>query len=231
MLKQKLKRMRPAIGTFVEIELQGSDSQSLRDSIAMGFEKIALVEKKMSRFIESSDVGRFNKIKVGEKILVSPDLISVLKLSEELWGLSCGIFDVALGAGKIFSIQGNTLKRLGPGEIDLGGIAKGYAVDQAVKAMEPFDVSGVVNAGGDLRVFGTETKEIFIQEAGELEPQFYPLKVNNMAVATSTYKQKTVSVFAKTCMVADALTKIVLHSSRQISDLCLSKYNARGFIP
>ena len=46
------------------------------------------------------------------------------------------------------------LRRLGAG-IDLGGIAKGYAVDVAVEALRVRGiVSGIVNAGGDLRVLG-----------------------------------------------------------------------------
>jgi len=39
--------------------------------------------------------------------------------------------------------------------IDLGGIAKGYAVDVAVEALQTCGIqSGMVNAGGDLRVLG-----------------------------------------------------------------------------
>jgi thiamine biosynthesis lipoprotein len=41
------------------------------------------------------------------------------------------------------------------GRIDLGGIAKGYAVDMAVEVLKAYGVTtGMVNAGGDLRVFG-----------------------------------------------------------------------------
>lgn len=40
-------------------------------------------------------------------------------------------------------------------EVDLGGIAKGYAVDAAVRAMRSAGaVGGLVQCGGDLRVFG-----------------------------------------------------------------------------
>ena len=40
-------------------------------------------------------------------------------------------------------------------QLDFGGIAKGYAVDQAVEALQRFGVrEGMVNAGGDLRLLG-----------------------------------------------------------------------------
>jgi len=39
--------------------------------------------------------------------------------------------------------------------IDLGGIAKGYAIDMAAEALKEYGVnSGLIDAGGDLRVIG-----------------------------------------------------------------------------
>ncbi len=51
---------------------------------------------------------------------------------------------------------GRTARLRQPGAgLDLGGIAKGYAVDAAVEALSARGVtSGIVNAGGDLRVLG-----------------------------------------------------------------------------
>ncbi len=47
--------------------------------------------------------------------------------------------------------------------IDLGGIAKGYAADCAVKILKDNGVSaGIVKAGGDMRVFGGEGKGLAI---------------------------------------------------------------------
>lgn len=47
------------------------------------------------------------------------------------------------------------LKRRGTAAIDLGGVAKGYAVDRAVEAMRSLGCTGgMVNVGGDLRFFG-----------------------------------------------------------------------------
>jgi thiamine biosynthesis lipoprotein len=44
-------------------------------------------------------------------------------------------------------------------KLDLGGIAKGYAVDKAVEAMQKAGAVGaMVDAGGDIRCFGTPSK-------------------------------------------------------------------------
>jgi FAD:protein FMN transferase len=240
----ELKRMRPFLGTFVEISIDGADSKVLADCIEMGFSEIARVENLMSRFRIDSEVGRFNNLKMGEGLRVSEELSVVLRLSEELHILTHGIFDVTLGAGKIFKIEENILTRLAPGFLDLGGIAKGYAVDQAVKVMEDYGVSGMVNAGGDLRVFGRTPKEILLQKISEAGPRFFPVEINNMAVATSNLRtkgnellpareQRTVSIFADTCMIADALTKVALQATSPANsktlEHCLQKYNARAF--
>jgi len=43
-------------------------------------------------------------------------------------------------------------------QVDLGGVAKGYGIDQAVKAMQSAGVKGgLVNIGGDIRCFGKNT--------------------------------------------------------------------------
>ncbi len=61
-----------------------------------------------------------------------------------------GFRDLVLDAGT----RSVALRQPGAG-IDLGGIAKGYAVDAAVEALRARGVrSGIVNAGGDLRVLG-----------------------------------------------------------------------------
>ena len=118
--------------------------------------------------------------------------------------------------------------------LDFGGIAKGYAVDCAIDALREHGVTaGRVNAGGDLRVFGDRSEVIHVRTGG---PEgIVPLvAIADGAVATSAYggqrrlvrrrwatplidprsslpimSTRTVSVVASTCMVADALTKVV----------------------
>jgi len=54
-----------------------------------------------------------------------------------------------------------------PLHIDLGGIAKGYAVDRALTALRAAGCrGGLVNAGGDLAVFGHRTHAIVIRGEG-----------------------------------------------------------------
>ena len=59
--------------------------------------------------------------------------------------------------GVFSTVEGRTVRLTAPACIDLGGIAKGYAVDQAVAAMRRLGAGrGLVNAGGDMFGFGPQ---------------------------------------------------------------------------
>jgi FAD:protein FMN transferase len=119
--------------------------------------------------------------------------------------------------------------------LDFGGIAKGYAVDCAIDALGRYGITaGRVNAGGDLRVFGRRSELVHVRTGGPQGIVVPLVRVIDGAVATSAYggqrrriggrwatplidphgrlpimSTRTVSVVAPTCMVADALTKVV----------------------
>ena len=119
--------------------------------------------------------------------------------------------------------------------LDFGGIAKGYAVDCAIDTLREHGiVAGCVNAGGDLRVFGNRSELVHVRTGGRRSVILPLAMVCDAAVATSSYgdqrrrvggrwatplidprgglpmmSTRTVSVVAPTCMVADALTKVV----------------------
>jgi len=81
------------------------------------------------------------------------------------------------------------LRQTGAG-IDLGGIAKGYAVDVAVEALRVNGIrSGMVNAGGDLRVLGRNPNgqlwRIGLRHPLSPERLILSLLVEDESVATS----------------------------------------------
>jgi thiamine biosynthesis lipoprotein len=138
--------------------------------------------------------------------------------------------------------------------LDLGGIAKGFAVDEAVKSLIKEGVSsGIVNAGGDLRVFGNKPQTIYIRnpqlprhliELGALSNgaiatsalyfakrnQHYSHIINPLATRDIDIHEQfsgSYSVLAKECVYADALTK-VLALSRQGHHPCFARYGAQA---
>ncbi|MHC4559393.1 MAG: FAD:protein FMN transferase [Planctomycetota bacterium] len=93
--------------------------------------------------------------------------------------------------------------------LDLGGIAKGYAIDKAIEAIRRYDVMGaMVDIGGDIRCYGVPPKEkdnwlIGLQDpnstiqgfgGGEL---FLKLKLADGAVTTSGDYQQFILIEGK----------------------------------
>jgi thiamine biosynthesis lipoprotein len=82
-------------------------------------------------------------------------------------------------------------------KLDLGGIAKGYAIDKAVEAMQSCGaVGGMVDVGGDIRCFGAPPRDkntwlVGLQDPTETEVAIgtdkllLTLKVSDAAVTTS----------------------------------------------
>ena len=92
--------------------------------------------------------------------------------------------------------------------LDLGGIAKGYAVDKAIEAMQQAGaIGGMVDIGGDLRCFGKPPKgrskwSIALQNPNvnkntDESDLLLVLKLDNAAVATSGDYQQFVLIEGK----------------------------------
>lgn len=117
----------------------------------------------------------------------------------------------------------------GPLRLDLGGLAKGYAVDEAVRVLRERGMpSGLVNAGGDLRAFGDACWPVEVQHPGVRVRTRRLMRLREGAIATSlrdgpdsefiTTRRRAAhwqqaTVFARDCASADALTKWALQAS------------------
>jgi FAD:protein FMN transferase len=128
--------------------------------------------------------------------------------------------------------KNHTVQLLKPGmQLDLGGIAKGYAVDRAVDCLRRQGIaSALVNAGGDLRSFGLR-HTVWVRDPAEPGRGIPLLETADAAVATSAgyFNEKppcsalveprtgeslgddvSVTVCARRAIWADGLTKAVL---------------------
>jgi thiamine biosynthesis lipoprotein len=90
-------------------------------------------------------------------------------------------------------------------KIDLGGIAKGYAIDQAVEVLKENGITdGLVDIGGDIRCFGKPADKqhwvIALQnpDLNASEEQLLKLKLNDKAVATSGHYYRYYKVNGQT---------------------------------
>ena len=241
------RRARPLLGTLVEVGVtrQCADVEA---ALAAAFAALQEVQDCLSRFDASSDIARFQALRVGTSLSVRAPTRRVLAAARELQIASAGVFDISLhtapdgwqcDAGRLHKLDAAT-------RLDLGGIGKGHAVDCAVQALIDHGcTSGWVNAGGDLRAFGSAELPVQLRdEQGGGVRAFATL--TDGAFATSWFGRDSrsaasrlghdratlsahASVAAPLCLWADALTKVVAVSGDARHPL-LARYDARAWL-
>lgn len=255
----KITRAKPLLGTLVEITITGLDEDSAHHAIDRGFAAIAEIHALMSFHDPDSDVSRLNANGTSG-VRVNAHTRAVLLRAQEIAEHSDGLFDITTARHLVnwgflpepnpaptsrqapapdaswrdITIEDDVIRFSKPLWIDLGGIAKGYAVDCAINAMNlPPHAQAVVNAGGDLRVAGPHAEPVLLRSA--LVTDTVPVvEIADGALASSSGREhqrpflgslvgphvgrggvsvgteRFVSVAAEDCMTADALTKVVL---------------------
>lgn len=267
-----IRRARPWFGTIVEIAVPAGSAEA----IEAGFAKIRHVHERMSYHEVGSDLDLMRNAPVGSLVTVDAETVNVLRVAARLNHKSGGLFDVTVGrqlakskflpvrgpidlghiigaASDIEIVDDTHICCRAPLLIDFGGIAKGHGVDLAVAALIKAGCGhGIVNAGGDLRVFGDMPQSIWLNcaDGGLAEP----IDVANMAVATSSNRHTrtrikgriatphigrgqrpvivghAVTITAPTCIIADALTKVAL-ADPELANTLFAGYGASMIIP
>src|SRR5207245_721460 len=155
--------MRLGMGTWVAIEATAESETVAARAIEAAFAAFAAVEQRMHPTRAGSDVARINAAALGIRTSIHASTARVLSLALELSTLTDGVFDpcLPLRSGRLTDLElGRSTGEADPWVIphvplalDLGGIAKGYAIDCAIDALrEGGCAAGGVNAGGDLRL-------------------------------------------------------------------------------
>ncbi len=230
------------LGTFVQVSLRRGSNADLERAAVSAFARIESVSSEMNFHDPSSDLSRLNQLSLGRWMKLRPSLGQVLDFSRRLQIESGGIFNIATGSPAAsvgersrpaFEIAGERVRRMLPLRLDLGGVAKGYAVDEAVAAIRRISplIEGCVNAGGDLRVFGKSRQSVWIRKGVTNATLAETFSLRERAVATSSLRsdhrspiglkrpepETTVTVLADSCMTADALAKIALLASAVVA--------------
>jgi FAD:protein FMN transferase len=182
-----VSRLRVALGTFVAIEAQARAPRLAEAAIAVAWDAVVTVERVMHPERAGSSLAELNDAAPGTRVELHPWTWEVLRLSRELHAASDGAFDPCLpeSAGRLDALEllaPHAVRPLERLRVDLGGIAKGYAVDRALEALRRAGCSGgLVNAGGDLAAFGARSHTIHCGEA----PETLVIELANGALASS----------------------------------------------
>lgn len=173
-----------AMDTVVELSLWQDGTVS-----ELCFDEVKRIEKKFSAFDINSEIYKINS-NSGSKVKVSSECIELIKTSLQYNKITKKAFDVTKQKGEII-IHGDTVTVPEGVSIDLGGIAKGYAIDRVVSVLEENDIhTAMVNVGGDLFLLGMPKDKtawsIGVQDPTESDKLIGILELNsNVGVATS----------------------------------------------
>ncbi|MFT5234148.1 MAG: thiamine biosynthesis lipoprotein [Candidatus Krumholzibacteriia bacterium] len=219
------REVRQVMGTFGEVQAWAPDESQAVGAAEAAFAVFAHVDSLMSTWNGNSPLSRFNALSRGRWYPVGPEIITVLEAAQQLHTLSSGAFDpTVLPLVKLWGFRGGSpalpdsqsLQKLllrvdgsayetshncarflqAEMAVDLGGIAKGYALDQAAIAMQKAGAhAGVLDLGGNLVVFGEVTNwEIAVVDPLAPERWAATIPVSNQAVATSGQYEQFIAI-------------------------------------
>ena len=203
-----VRRAQPLLGTYVVISATGANAN---EAISAAFDEIKRIDSLMSLHRGDSELSKVNAREVKTvsedlyKVLAKAQEIS--KLTEgsfdvtirpiaELWGFIRKEYRVPSQAELTMArskvgyrfVQLDSTRRsvefLREGaSIDLGGIAKGYAVDCGIEKLRSMGITNaMVRAGGDLRVMGDWPVQI---EDPEKQGRRTTMRLKDAAISTS----------------------------------------------
>src|ERR1700746_1782991 len=157
--RDELRRARPLLGTIVEITIDSYPDQSAELAIDRAFASIAAIHQQMSFHDPNSLLSRANREAFDRPVSVDDKTFQVLTIARDFYLLSGGLFDPTIAPilqrteflpafdegpteseasfADVELLSHNRVRFRRPGiRLDLGGIAKGFAVDQAMAALE-----------------------------------------------------------------------------------------------
>ena len=211
-----VRRKVPVMGTIADLAVVDKEERAAHVAIDAAVAALRHVEGRMSFFLADSDVGRVNSRRDG--VSVHRDTATVLERALRWAAATDGAFDPCLGgpsrlwdvkhrntppsgrAAGTFShgrlwrdldLEGRRVRLHGTrAQVDLGGIAKGHAVDLAVRALREHGVrDGLVNVGGDLYALGHsedgDAWRVGIRDPQDADRILGSLEIRDEAVATS----------------------------------------------
>lgn len=207
-----------AMTTPVNLELWADDRAQAEALWRRVFAEFTRVDEVMSRYREDSELSRVNRDAAGEPVPVSEPLFTVLRKARDISELSDGAFDISFASvGYLYDFRegrqpddeavkeglarinfrdilldedARTVTFRKPGlRLDLGGIAKGYAVDQGMRVLTGAGIEHArLSAGGDMRLLGDRRGRpwmVGVRDPRQKDKQAVVMPLTDTAISTS----------------------------------------------
>lgn len=185
-----IRRTQVVMGSLVEITVREPDASKANAAIDAAFDEMVRLEKLMSSHRADSEISRLNRESGKGYIRLSRETLDVVRRGVYWGNLSGGALDISIGPLATLWRFEEDLKTVPAPEmlrhlvqfvdyqdiqiddvmvrlarpdmaINLGAIAKGYAVDRAVEVLQSLGIqNALVNAGGDLKIIGRRKPDL-----------------------------------------------------------------------
>lgn len=206
------------MGTAIKVELWSEDAERGKALAREVLDEMRRIDRLMSSWRDDSELSRVNARAAKEPVSVSPELLDILTQALEYSEITNGAFDITYAsAGQHYDYRAGkkpdagqlrstlpaidyrhvvldrknstvTFERDGV-RIDLGGIAKGYAVDRCIGLLAAAGITNaLVSAGGDTRVIGRHWKrpwQVGVRDPRDPDGFVSMIPLEDAAISTS----------------------------------------------
>jgi len=206
------------MGTSIHVELWHDNAAEAERLIDGVMAEMKHIDDTMSPYIKTSELYRINELASTKPQVISQELFDLIKQSIAVSELSDGAFDITYASvGYLYNYREHKkpsdkeIASLLPSinyhwiklddeahsiyfahanvKIDLGGIAKGYAVDRSIELLQKAGVqNALVSAGGDTRMLGDRHGRpwmVGIRHPRDRNKNAVMLPLENVAISTS----------------------------------------------
>ncbi|MEW8373676.1 MAG: FAD:protein FMN transferase [Candidatus Thiodiazotropha sp.] len=172
------------MGTRISVQLWHRKKDQGEAAVEAVMDEFRRLDRKLSPYIDSSELSQVNRLASLEPLVISEEFYNLIEISLEYSELTEGAFDISFasighrydyrkGIRPTDSLIDRTLPLIDYRNIhldkdkstvffekkgvriDLGGIAKGYAVDRGIELLQQQGiVHALISAGGDSRLLG-----------------------------------------------------------------------------
>lgn len=211
-------RAEAIMGTEVRVELWHEDAASARAAIGAVMDEMHRIDALMSPYKSDSELSRINRDAAQQPVVISQEMFDLIARSLEFSKLSGGAFDITFSSvGYLYDYREHIkpsdveIAKALPGvnyrhlqldrkrrtihfarngvRIDLGGIAKGHAVDNCIALLKKRGITNaIVTAGGDSRLLGDRRGrpwKVGIRDPRQRDDVVMVLPLVDVAISTS----------------------------------------------
>ncbi|SFD47636.1 FAD:protein FMN transferase [Pseudoalteromonas denitrificans] len=206
------------MGTQITVELWADSQEQGNLALKLAMAEMHRIDELMSPYKNQSELSKLNQSAAKKPVLVSSELFNIIKKSIEISELTQGAFDITSASiGFLYDYRNkhkpseqslkNKLAAINYQKlilnenvhsiyfahpdikVDLGGIAKGYAVDNVLTLLRRYKISNaMVTAGGDTGLLGDRRGRpwiVGIRDPRNKDKQAVQLPLQNEALSTS----------------------------------------------